>query len=152
MLLSARSLFDIYRMHNPKMTAQPIEIIQKACTRVILTFQMIARYLLRVISVIDKIDIARVDMIIPTEAKQPFLPDAHPSVLKTKIFEENMYKLKIISAQHRLRTNKVSTDLFRTRNIEAMTRVPNKIPKKSRERVTIPKRIFEMRYSSRNLK
>ena len=103
-------------------------IIIWACFRVIFDLRIIAMYLLRVMNVVDVIDNARVATIKPAEIRHPSFPVVHPPALKTMTIKETEYILNIISAQHKLNMNSVSTDFCRTRKMDAITSVSDRDP------------------------
>lgn len=137
MLLFDNARSDSYNATMRDTVRQAKNIIIWAWKRVIFLFHIIARYLLRVINVIEKIENPKVIMIKWFEILQPIGPSGKPPEVAMTMTVGSKSKLKNTSAQQRPRTNSVSTDLYRTRKMDAMTGVSNKIPKKSKN-VSMP--------------
>ena len=151
LLLSLSSLLSPYRLTVTQIKIQETTIIKSACVCVIFVFKMIARYRLRVIKVTEIIGKANADVITEVDIKQPNFPVDHPPAFNTISTDGSMYKLKTISAQHRLKTKRVSTDLYRTRKIDAMTSVSKISPRSKNVVIKLPKVSCKVKFTWLNL-
>ena len=142
MLFSTKSLSSTDTKDNNIGNAVHMKkIIPIACCRVIAIRHKITKYLLSVTRQMDKIEIGSPDTIMMVEMRHlkmltisfaetnPTEPNDHPPLANRIETMTVVTILYIRSAQHKLSMNKVSTDLFRTRKMDAMTSVSNKIPR-----------------------